>query len=226
MVVEGTIAEILAWLEPRALLLALIMPPIIRAVGHFCPEEPFMVAMGVLAARSGSAAEATTLLVAVTLSHLVTDHVVYLGGRWLRPRLGRFPRIRKRIETVTGRLTSSGWALLWFIPGRVFPLARGAWLAACGVLRIPWRRFLFIDISALCVHLLFWSGLGWWLAGDLARLEMATHSGRLTALWVSALLGVVLLVWIAWQRRDSWQPTTVRVARRIGASFRQLRRHQ
>jgi membrane protein DedA with SNARE-associated domain len=222
--VDGTIAEILAWLEPRALMLAVLMPPVIRAVGHFCPEEPFMVAIGVLAARSATAGEATALLAAVFFSHMLTDHVVYLGGRWLQPRLDRFPRIARRIESVTERLAASRGALLWFIPGRVFPLARGAWLAGCGVLRIPWRRFVLADIAALSLHLLLWSGLGWWLAGDLARLEVATDTGKLTALWVAAAVGIALLIWMVWQQRDKWQPASVRVARRLGTSFRQWTR--
>ena len=38
-----------------AILLALLLPPLIRLVGHWIPEELFMVAIGVLAARSPSA---------------------------------------------------------------------------------------------------------------------------------------------------------------------------
>jgi len=87
------IADLIAWLEPHAVILALALPPVIRVVGHWIPEELFMVAMGALAARSHSSRTAALILGAVVVSHFVTDQVVYLGGRWLRPRLGRFPRI-------------------------------------------------------------------------------------------------------------------------------------
>ena len=63
--VELHLANLLAWLEPRALLLALALPPVIRVVGHWIPEELFMVALGVLAARSDSAMAAAVLLAAV-----------------------------------------------------------------------------------------------------------------------------------------------------------------
>ena len=124
------LADLITWLEPHALLLALALPPVIRIVGHWIPEEIFMVAIGVLAARSISTREAALIFGAVTLSHFTTDQVVYLAGRWLRPRLDRFPRIATRLGAVTRRLTNSPGALIGLVPARVLPLGRGAWLAA------------------------------------------------------------------------------------------------
>jgi membrane protein DedA with SNARE-associated domain len=223
--VEGTLAEVLAWLEPRALLLALAMPPIVRLIGHILPEEVFMVSMGVLASRSGSPSDAAVLLVALIASQFLTDQAVYLGGRWLRPRLGRFPRIRKRLEFVTGRLSSSPTSLLWFIPARVFPLARGAWLAGCGVVGVTWRRFMLIDFAALTVPLFTWCGLGWWLADDLNRLEATTHAGKFVGVWVAFVLLSTTLAWLGWRHRNAWQPATVRVARFLGRSLFQSGRN-
>ncbi len=219
MIVEGTLADVLAWLEPRALLLAIVLPPVIRLVGHLLPEEVFMVSMGVLAARTGSPPQAIVMLLAVVLSHFVTDQVVFLGGRWVRPRLDRFPRIRDRLSLVTDRLTSSPLALLWFVPARVFPFARGAWLAGCGVVGLSWRRFIMIDLVALSVHLVTWSGLGWWLAGDLARLESTTNAGRITGTWAVVIIVSIMLTWFGWRHRHAWQPTTVRAARRLGRTL-------
>jgi membrane protein DedA with SNARE-associated domain len=219
LIVEGTLAEVLAWLEPRAVLLAIALPPIIRLVGHLLPEEVFMVSMGVLAARTGSPREATVLLLAVVLSHFVTDQAVFVGGRWLRPRLDRFPGIRDRLSIVTDRLASSPLALLWFVPARVFPFARGAWMAGCGVMGVAWRRFVAIDLVALSVHLLTWSGLGWWLAGDLARLESTTHAGKVTATWAVVMIASIMLMWFGWRHRHAWQPATARVARRLGRTL-------
>ena len=75
------LADLIAWLEPHALLLALVLPPVIRIVGHWIPEELFMVALGVLAARSDSAGAAGVILGAAVLSHFATDQLVYVGGR-------------------------------------------------------------------------------------------------------------------------------------------------
>jgi len=182
------IADLIAWLEPHAVILALALPPVIRVVGHWLPEELFMVAMGALAARSHSSRTAALILGAVVISHFVTDQVVYLGGRWLRPRLGRFPRIEARVRTVTARLAESPGALLGLVPARVLPLGRGAWLAACGVVRIEWPRFAAVDLAALVIHLGVWSGLGWWFAGDLDRLATSVESTRVAGVWMATAL--------------------------------------
>jgi len=220
--VDGTLADVLAWLQPRALFLAIALPPVIRILGHFIPEELFMVAIGVLAARSPSPQSAATLLIAVLLSQAATDQMVYLAGRWLRPRIDRWPRVKKRMSAVTSRLVSSPAALLSLVPGRVLPLGRAAWLAGCGVVRIPWPRFLVVDLAALTLHVLCWSGLGWWLAGDIERLEATAQMGKFFGVTIFLTLLTVIALWWAWHHRASWQPATARAARRIGASLRQF----
>ena len=214
------IVDLIAWLEPHAVILALALPPVIRIVGHWIPEELFMVAMGALAARSHSSKTAALILGAVLVSHFVTDQVVYLGGRWLRPRLGRFPRIDVRVHVITVRLADSPGALLGLVPARVLPLGRGAWLAACGMVRIPWARFAAVDLAALIVHLGVWSGLGWWFAGDLDRLATSVESTRVAGVWMAATLIIAATTLILWRSRESWQPRTARAVRRAGRAVR------
>jgi len=214
------LADLISWLAPHALLLAFALPPLIRIVGHWIPEELFMVAIGVLAARSDSPREITLILGAVVLSHFVTDQAVYLGGRWFRPRLERFPRIEGRLAAVTVRLSASPRALLGLIPARVLPLGRGAWLAACGVIRTPWTRFAAVDLLALVIHLAVWSGLGWWLAGDLHRLVATTETGKIAGIWAAIALLTAATAVIVWRSRVAWQPLTMRAVRRAGRSLR------
>jgi membrane protein DedA with SNARE-associated domain len=217
--VELHLASLLAWLEPRALLLALALPPVIRVVGHWIPEELFMVALGVLAARSDSAMAAAVLLAAVTLSHFVTDQLTYVAGMAIAPHLRRYPRIRRRLEQVTDRLVASPIALFGLIPARVLPIGRGAWLAGCGVVRVPWQRFAVVDLLALIAHLATWSGLGWWLSGDLARLEASTQQWKVMAAWTATGLIGAIAVTMLWRRRESWQPITARAVRRAGRTL-------
>ncbi len=206
--------DLLAWIEPRALMLALVLPPLIRVVGHWIPEELFMVAMGVLAARSGSFEEAFILLGAVTLSHFLTDQITYLLGCWLRPRVGRFPWIAKKLESVTSRLVGSPSAIWGLVPARVLPLGRGAWLAGCGMVDISWKRFAFVDFFALLVHLAAWSGLGWWLASDIVRLQHSVEEGKIIGTWVAIALVAACAVYLVWRARRSWQPAEMRADRR------------
>jgi membrane protein DedA with SNARE-associated domain len=218
------LVDLIAWIEPHAILLALLLPPLIRLVGHWIPEELFMVTMGVLAARSPTAGTAAMIFGAVLLSHFATDQIVYLGGRWLRPRLERFPRIEARLASVTDRLSHSPSALLGLVPARVLPLGRGAWLAACGVVRIPWGRFASVDLAALVVHLAVWSGLGWWLAGDLGRLAASADAGRVAGVWLAVALVTAITAVILWRSREAWQPRTIRTVRRAGRSLWSFRR--
>jgi len=200
--VLGHLTDLIAWLEPHALLLALALPPVIRIVGHWIPEELFMVAMGVLAARAASPGAAAGILGAVVISHFGSDQVVYLAGRWLRPRLGRFPRFEGRLRSVTDRLANSPAALLGLVPARVLPVGRGAWLAACGVVRVPWPRFAAVDLAALVVHLAVWSGLGWWFAGDLRRLSASADAGKLIGTWLAVALVLAISAVMVWRSRE------------------------
>jgi len=204
------------------LLLALTMPPVIRVFGHVIPEELFMVAMGVLAARADSPSQAGVLLVAVALSHVLTDQLVFGGGRWLHPRLGRFPAIERRLAGVAARLDESPAALAALVPARVLPCGRAAWLAAAGIAGVRWRRFLFWDVLAVIAHLATWSGLGCWLAGDLARLEStAVAGGWIGAAMLVAVVAAVPALMVV-RSRPNWQVATVQAARRLGRSIRQF----
>lgn len=207
--------DLLAWIEPRALLLALALPPIIRVVGHWIPEELFMVAMGVLAARSGSLEQAAVLLGAVTLSHFLTDQLAYSLGIWLKPRIGRFPWIAEKVEGVTARLLASPGAIWGLVPARVLPLGRGAWLAGCGIVGIRWRRFAAVDVFALLVHLATWSGLGWWLSYDIGRLQHSAEMGKIIGTWVAiGLVAAIAVIWI-WRARTGLQPARSRASRNV-----------
>ncbi len=213
--VEQQLSSLLNWLGPHALLLALVLPPVIRVVGHWIPEELFMICMGVLAARSGSPTEAAALVGAVLGSHLAADQAVYGAGHWLRPRLGRFPRVAARLELVTARLASSPGALWGLVPARVLPLGRAAWLGACGVVAVPWRRFVMVDVVALLAHVACWCGLGWWLASDLARLGATAQIWKAAGLWMAAAALAALAGVIMWRRLPVAQLTGAGVLRRL-----------
>ncbi|MCP4896479.1 MAG: hypothetical protein GY906_05840 [bacterium] len=209
------IADVVAWMEPRALILALFLPPVIRIVGHWLPEELFMISIGVLAARAGSPLAAGTILGAVFIGHFYTDQSAYALGRWvLGPRLQRFPRVQRPIEKVASRLVSSPAALLGFIPARILPLGRGAWLVGCGVVRIGWPRFIAVDVLTLALHVMLWCGLGWWMANDLARLQVSAEYGRTIAVWLAVVLVTSVAMILLWRFRAAWQPVSVRIARR------------
>jgi hypothetical protein len=69
-----------------------------------------------------------------------------------------------------------------------------------------------------------WSGLGWWLAGDLGRLAASVDAGRVAGLWLAAGLVTAITVVILWRSREIWQPRTIRSVRRAGRSLRRFGR--
>jgi membrane protein DedA with SNARE-associated domain len=117
---------------------------------------------------------------------------------------------------VTGRLADAPGALLGLIPARVLPLGRGAWLAACGVVRVPWRRFAAVDLAALVLHVAVWSGLGWWLSSDLGLLAESAANGKLLGAWLALALLLAVAGVMAWRARASWQTAALRMIRRAG----------
>lgn len=166
--------------QEHALLLAVLLPVAFRIVGHWVPEEPLMVVLGVLAARS-AAPQAALILGLLWLGHLATDQAVFSLGRTVAPRLTRWPRVERRVAAVAGRVGESPWALAAFVPARVLPLGRGIWLLALGVAAVPRVRFLVVDAMTLVLHVGLWCGLGWWLGPHLAQVPTMA---RTAALWL------------------------------------------
>ncbi len=176
---------ILHAVQEHSLLLAVLLPPAIRIVGHWLPEEPLMVAMGMLAARSGPD-RAAAILGLLWLSHAATDHAVFSLGRLLSPHLERWPRVARRVRPVADRIAASRWALAALVGVRALPLARGAWLLGFGVAGVRRSRFAVADGAGVTTDLLLWCGLGWWLG---ARMDTLLPVARPAALWL--LLAVV-----------------------------------
>jgi len=205
--VDAVLHHALAWIEPHAVLLAFILPLVIRIVGHWLPEELFMVIVGVLAARR-PAPGAAALLGAMWAGQFLTDQAVFTVGRALRRRLDRWERVRERIAPALRRLEDAPGALWGLVPARVLPMGRGAWLLAAGAVGTSRARFVAVDAVALVVHTVVWCGLGW-LAQD--RAAMATEVGMAASFWVALAIVLSALSVAAWRRA----PRLVRTPRRI-----------
>ncbi len=180
-------------LQAHALLLAVVLPVMIRLVGHWLPEEPLMVAMGAVAAQSAPA-RAALLLVTLWASHTATDYAVFSLGRLMAPRLDRWPRVARKVRPVADRVARSRWTLAALIPVRVFPVGRGAWLFGYGLAGVRGVAFVVVDAAAVALFLLMWCGLGW-LAGPWVGLRFSLS--RPMALWLGAGLVAIVLCALA-----------------------------
>lgn len=208
---ERALVETVTWLEPHAVWFVLFLPPLIRVVGHWIPEELFMVSVGIVAARSDDLAATSLLLVVLLTSQFATDQTTFAVGRLFGPRLRRVERLSDRLQAVTDRLERSPVAVLSLVPARVFPLCRGAWLVGCGLTGIRWRTFAVVNALALLTHLAVWTGLGWWFADDLVAItRSATHLKTVGLATVVVVVGLVTLA-ATWHHRRRWQAGLVRV---------------
>ena len=188
------VGQIAHALQAHAILLALVLPPAIRLVGHWLPEEPLMVAMGMLAAR-GTAGHAVLLFSALWASHAATDYAVFSFGRFMATRMDRWPRIARRIQPVSERVAQSRWSLAALIPARVLPLGRGVWLLGYGMAGVPGARFVAADAAAVAVFLLVWCGLGWWIGPPVVSLLSAAKPAALWLLAAAASGVAAVLLW-------------------------------
>lgn len=206
------LTDVLAWIEPHAVLLALVLPAVIRVVGHWLPEELFMIAVGMLASRRPPAG-AAVLLGAAWLGHFLTDQAVYSVGRAVMTRLLRRERVRRHVAPILERIHASPRTLWSLIPARVLPLGRGAWLLAAGGARVPRWHFMAVDALAVTMHVVLWCGLGW-VVEDGA--EVLAESGKLVALWTAVAVAAAAAAVFAWRRSAMLRPLRLWLGRGRG----------
>jgi membrane protein DedA with SNARE-associated domain len=209
--VETALVDTVAWIEPHAVWLVMVLPPLIRVVGHWIPEELFMLSVGILAARSDDHVATGVVIAALLASQFITDQATFAVGRFFGPRLQRFQRLSDRLHLVTDRLERSPLAVLGLVPARVFPLCRGAWLVGCGLTGIRWRTFASVNVLALLTHLTVWAGLGWWFADDLVAITRSASQLKVIGVTGAISLAAVFTLVAAWHQRRRWQSGLVRV---------------
>ena len=99
-------------------------------------------------------------------------------------------------------------------------------MIGCGVVSIPFKRFLAVDLLALSVHVATWSGLGWWLSNDLSRLAVSAEVGKTLGLWAAVAVVAIVGGIVTWRTRLFWQPAGSRAIRRAGRSLRSHHHHR
>lgn len=154
------------------------------------PGEVGMVVAGAAAERTG--APLLTMILAAAIGATLGDTASYfIGRRWGRPLLCRYPAVRERMEPKLARAESwfddrGGWAVFF---GRFVGALRAVVPLTAGIGRMPYRRFLPWNIAAS----LAWGGvtvtLGYFVGERIASL--VDRAG-----W--AISGVVVVAVLAW----------------------------
>jgi membrane protein DedA with SNARE-associated domain len=134
---------------------------VICGLGFPMPEDIPLLAAGYLA-YIGETTVLTACIVCL-LGVLIGDTIIFyvgrhLGVRLFRSRLAMAITTPERIEKVEGYYHKYGTKIIFF--GRFTAGFRSPVFFVAGALKIPYRRFLFLDGVAACVSVPLWIFLG------------------------------------------------------------------
>lgn len=165
------------------------------------PTDLMIVFLG--ANASPAVTRLATLFVVLTLASALGGTGLYImvrrGGRPLVDRFGRYvhlgPEQLSRAEALLARLGWTGIAI-----GRAVPGVRYATVIACGLLKVPYLRYVTAHLAGSAVYIAAFLALGATFgASVLEAIHLPAHGFRL--LWLLALaVGLPLLV-VSWERR-------------------------
>jgi len=172
------------------------------AVFPLIPSETMIITASVLASRGHLAIE--LIVAASALGAVAGDSTSYGLGRGLGPRasgwLFRGERGEQRLEWAKSTLEERAWVVTI---GRFIPGGRTATTFACGMLRMPWRRFLLFDSIGAAIWSTYAAMLGY-IGGS--AFEENLWKPMLVALVTGALIagGIELArrMWGRPRRRD------------------------
>jgi len=157
-----------------------------------------------------SVPQLTLLLVALTLASAVGASGMYAmmryGGRPLVSRFGHYIHLGpKQLARAEALLARGGWGGIAI--GRATPGIRYATVIACGLLRVPYLRFVTAHIAGTAVYTATLLALGAAFGPTVLNwIYLPTIEGRLIWLVLLAVALPLLMVW--WARRTrSLQPT-------------------
>lgn len=167
-------------------------------VGTFLEGESVLLIAGAAAAHGHLSLPA--VIVVATLASFLGDQLFFQIGRRHGERLlARVPALRPRAERVRALLERHHLPLILSI--RFLYGLRIAGPMAIGMSRVPWPRFLALNLAGAAGWATLVAGLGYGAGQTLGRLMKAIEAD---ADWELALLGLTLVaVWLAIRIRRS-----------------------
>lgn len=167
-----------------------------RGVGIPIPEDIPLLTGGFLCAREVCRME---LMLPVAWFGVVTaDTLSFTGGRFFRGQLPRLPIIRivfspsrmLKAERFYQKHGLKGLLAARFMPGLRTPL-----FFTAGTARMPFFKFLFIDMLAAVVSVSALVGLGWYFPTQLDRFQNIAAVYKWGCLVLGAVFVFVAVIW-------------------------------
>ncbi len=213
---EETVLSTLAKHSFVAILLAVVIEEL--GLPSPIPTDVMIVFAGTTA--GGSVPLLVLFFVALTLASAAGGSGLYVivrrGGRPLVDRFGRYVHLGpEQLARAEALLARGGW---WSIAlGRAIPGVRYATVIACGLLKVPFLRYVTAHIVGSSVYIAVFLALGAIFGpAILERIHLPAHGLRL--LWLLPLaVGLPFLI-VRWSRRvRSRQPESPSRRRLVGA---------
>jgi membrane-associated protein len=125
------------------------------------PSESVVVAAAALSA-SGRL-NVVMVAVAAAAGALLGDNLAFLCGRMLDSPMRRWleatPRRRERLDWAEHQLDRRGGTII--VGSRFVPGGRTMTMLAAGLLEMPWRRFVALDLAAAAIWALYGTAIGY-----------------------------------------------------------------
>ncbi len=200
--------------------LAILLAVAIEELGLPSPIPTDVLLVFAGTTTGGSLSQLALYFVAFTLASALGGSGLYAivrrGGRPLVDRFGRYvhlgPEQLARAESLLGR---GGWGTIAL--GRAIPGVRYATVIACGLLKVPFPRYLAGHIAGTSVYVAAFLALGATFGPAIVdRIHLPAHGVRL--LWLLPLaVGLPLLIMRWGNRVRSRQPADPSRRRLVGA---------
>ena len=161
-------------------------------LGAPIPEDPFLVAAGVLANGEGYSYAAWTLFV-VLAAVLVGDTILYWGVRRLGPGLLERPLIKKvlppeRMKKINGLSEKHGGRIIFL--ARFVAGFRSAVFILAALNKMPFHRFMFWDVLGALISVPLAVAVGYFGAEYAKRFELVQHA--LVGFAIAGLLALAI----------------------------------
>lgn len=189
----------------------LVLGILAGTVGLPVPEELPLITAGVLAGLGVVPVEG--VIAAGVIACFLGDITVYAIGRRLgsglrtRPRFAAVLRTRGLLRARRVYVRHGGWTLFF---ARLLPGLKMPFLLTAGVLHMPWRRFLLIDLLSVITLVPALVLLGYHSTWSVPRLHQAVRdAGVIGALgFALAVLCALAAVLLVRARRRQMRPAT------------------
>ena len=200
--------------------LAILLAVAIEELGVPSPIPTDVMIVFAGTTSGGSVSQLALYFVALTLASAIGGSGLYAivrrGGRPLVDRFGRYVHLGpERLARAEALLMRGGWGTIAL--GRAIPGVRYATVIACGLLKVPFPRYLAGHVAGSSAYVAAFLALGATFGpAILDRVHLPAHGARL--LWLLPLaLGLPLLIMRWGNRVRSRQPADPSRRRLVGA---------